>query len=117
MPPYIVFADSSLRLMAQIQPQTLAQFAKISGVGKRKLEQYGEQFTAEIRAYRAEQGLPVGEETNNAAPVAERGSTSKTLSNTQAMTLLYINRAESNADCRASPSQAQYHHHPSRRPD
>ena len=51
VPPYVIFADSSLRLMAQQHPQTLAQFAQISGVGARKLAQYGEMFTAEIRAF------------------------------------------------------------------
>ncbi|NCJ06759.1 DNA helicase RecQ [Synechococcales cyanobacterium C] len=51
LPPYIVFADSSLRQMAQQQPQTLADFAQISGVGRRKLEQYGDAFVAEICNY------------------------------------------------------------------
>ena len=47
--PYMVFPDSSLRLMAQQRPQTLEEFAQISGVGQRKLEAYGEQFTKVIR--------------------------------------------------------------------
>jgi ATP-dependent DNA helicase RecQ len=59
IPPYTIFADSSLRLMAQQQPQTLAEFAEISGVGSRKLTQYGDLFTAEIRMHRQEQGLPI----------------------------------------------------------
>ncbi len=49
--PYIVFADSSLKMMAQVQPQTLEEFSKISGVGSSKLAQYGEHFVAEISAY------------------------------------------------------------------
>jgi ATP-dependent DNA helicase RecQ len=56
--PYVVFADSSLRLMAQIQPKTLKEFANISGVGTHKLEQYGESFVSEIRAFCEEQKLP-----------------------------------------------------------
>jgi ATP-dependent DNA helicase RecQ len=59
--PYIVFADSSLRLMAQQQPQTLAEFAEISGVGSRKLTQYGERFVAEIRYFCHERGIPLRE--------------------------------------------------------
>jgi ATP-dependent DNA helicase RecQ len=58
VPPYVVFSNASLRQMAQQQPQTLRQFAQISGVGSRKLEQYGAVFTQEICAYRQEQGLP-----------------------------------------------------------
>jgi ATP-dependent DNA helicase RecQ len=57
--PYIVFADSSLKLMAQQRPQNLAEFAEISGVGSRKLAQYGEKFVGEIRAYCAEHGIPL----------------------------------------------------------
>jgi ATP-dependent DNA helicase RecQ len=57
--PYIVFADSSLKLMAQQRPQNLAAFAEISGVGSRKLAQYGEKFVGEIRAYCAEHGIPL----------------------------------------------------------
>jgi ATP-dependent DNA helicase RecQ len=44
--------------MAQVQPQTLSQFSKLSGVGSHKVSNYGEKFLAEIRAYRQEQGLP-----------------------------------------------------------
>ena len=59
VPPYVVFADSSLKLMAQLQPKSLIEFANISGVGSHKLEQYGEQFVSEIRAFIQEQELPV----------------------------------------------------------
>ncbi|NJP09154.1 MAG: DNA helicase RecQ [Leptolyngbyaceae cyanobacterium RU_5_1] len=59
VPPYVVFANASLRLMAQQQPLTRTQFAQISGVGSRKLSQYGDTFLAEIREFREEKGLPV----------------------------------------------------------
>jgi ATP-dependent DNA helicase RecQ len=59
VPPYVIFSDSSLKLMSQIQPKTLEDFANISGVGARKLESYGEQFLSEIRAFVQEQELPV----------------------------------------------------------
>ena len=57
--PYVIFADSSLKLMAQQQPQSLPEFAQISGVGAHKLEQYGDRFVSEIRAFCQEQQLPV----------------------------------------------------------
>lgn len=59
VPPYVIFADSSLRLMAQQQPQTLAEFGEISGVGTHKLERYGEPFVSAIRAFCQEQQPPV----------------------------------------------------------
>ena len=63
VPPYVVFADSTLKQMAQVQPQTLTEFAKLSGVGSHKLAQYGSLFVAEIQAYCQEQGLPVQKNT------------------------------------------------------
>jgi len=75
--PYMVFADSSLKLMAQVQPQTIADFARISGVGSHKLAQYGSRFVAEIQAYCQEQPKPPA--TSTPIPSA--------LSYTQALTL------------------------------
>ncbi len=51
VPPYIVFNDSSLRLMAQLKPQTLDAFRRLSGVTARKFEQYGETFVAAICSF------------------------------------------------------------------
>ena len=47
----VVFSDASLRQMAQREPITLSDFAAISGVGDRKLAQYGPAFTAAIRDF------------------------------------------------------------------
>lgn len=57
VPPYVVFGDASLREMATQQPCGADAFQAISGVGSRKLAQYGPAFTAAIRAFRAEQGM------------------------------------------------------------
>ena len=51
VPPYVVFTDASLRAMAKLRPLDLAQFADVPGVGRRKLEQYGQTFTAAIGAF------------------------------------------------------------------
>jgi ATP-dependent DNA helicase RecQ len=59
VPPYIIFANASLRAMVQHLPQTSAQFARISGVGSRKLAQYGETFIAEISAFCQEREIPL----------------------------------------------------------
>lgn len=54
--PYTIFADSTLQLMARQRPQTLEAFSKLSGVGKYKLEQYGDRFVNAIREYLRKQG-------------------------------------------------------------
>jgi ATP-dependent DNA helicase RecQ len=87
VPPYVIFADSSLRLMAQQQPQTLAQFAQISGVGARKLAQYGEMFTGEVRAFRAEAGLSVQTETDPTPPLPAPRARKSDVSHTHLETL------------------------------
>ena len=51
VPPYIVFSDRTLHEMAHYRPASAEQMREITGVGDRKLEQYGETFLAEIRAY------------------------------------------------------------------
>jgi ATP-dependent DNA helicase RecQ len=51
VPPYIVFGDASLRLMAQRYPTTEVEFLGISGVGEKKLRDYGEAFLKEVRTH------------------------------------------------------------------
>lgn len=57
VPPYVIFHDSTLKLMAQTQPRTLDEFAQLSGVGSHKLAQYGDRFLAEIQVYCQHQNL------------------------------------------------------------
>ncbi|MEC4849813.1 MAG: RecQ family ATP-dependent DNA helicase, partial [Jaaginema sp. PMC 1079.18] len=57
--PYVIFADSTLKVMAQNKPQTLADFQQISGVTEYKLQQYGERFVSEIRAFCWAQTTPI----------------------------------------------------------
>ncbi|MFJ3484236.1 DNA helicase RecQ [Pseudomonas sp. NPDC090202] len=44
VPPYVIFPDSTLLEMLRSQPGTMAEMARVSGVGARKLERYGEAF-------------------------------------------------------------------------
>lgn len=48
LPPYMIFHDSTLREMVEQKPSDLNSFAGISGVGKSKLERYGEIFLERI---------------------------------------------------------------------
>ncbi|MCP9295201.1 MAG: DNA helicase RecQ [Planktothrix agardhii LY1] len=58
IPPYMVFSDSTLKLMAQQRPQNLEELSQISGVGSYKLERYGKEFTEAIFTYCHGQNLP-----------------------------------------------------------
>ncbi|MDH0749242.1 DNA helicase RecQ [Pseudomonas sp. GD03842] len=44
VPPYVIFPDSTLLEMLRSQPATMADMARVSGVGARKLERYGAAF-------------------------------------------------------------------------
>ncbi len=41
VPAYVVFHDGTLRAIAQLRPQSLAELAQVSGIGTAKLERYG----------------------------------------------------------------------------
>jgi ATP-dependent DNA helicase RecQ len=58
VPPYVIFADSSLKLMAQVRPKNLTDFAKLSGINEHKTQQYGASFISTIRDFTAEHQLP-----------------------------------------------------------
>ncbi|MEM7066519.1 MAG: DNA helicase RecQ [Cyanobacteria bacterium P01_B01_bin.77] len=78
VPPYVVFADASLRQMAQQRPVTTAAFAAISGVGKRKLDQYGQIFTSTIQSFCQAHNLTpnaVASEVSTVAPSSELTAT------------------------------------------
>jgi ATP-dependent DNA helicase RecQ len=51
LPPYMVFSDRALGEMAAYLPRTPQEFIAINGVGRAKLETYGETFIAAITTY------------------------------------------------------------------
>ena len=51
VPPYIVFGDATLRDMAASKPRSDEAFLALTGVGPRKLADFGAAFLAEIRAH------------------------------------------------------------------
>ncbi len=51
LPPYIVFNDKTLKEMSSLKPDDEAAMLRVSGVGSRKMEQYGFLFLKEIRIF------------------------------------------------------------------
>lgn len=49
LPPYVIFSDKTLTELAEKQPQTSLEFIQIKGVGKSKLDNYGDQFLALLK--------------------------------------------------------------------
>ena len=52
VPAYVVFADSTLLEMTAAKPADAHEMAEVSGVGRAKLERYGEEFLGVIREHR-----------------------------------------------------------------
>jgi ATP-dependent DNA helicase RecQ len=50
VPPYVIFHDSTLLQMLTEKPETPEQMLEISGVGQKKVEQYGAQFLERLQA-------------------------------------------------------------------
>lgn len=59
VPAYIVFGDASLRDMARRRPSSMENFLKVHGVGKKKCDDYGEQFLGQIAAFCTEMEITV----------------------------------------------------------
>ena len=57
IPPYLVFADASLKEMTEYMPITKEDFLNIKGVGQSKYNKYGEVFIEEIKKYIKENNI------------------------------------------------------------
>ncbi len=61
VPPYVIFHDATLMEFTERRPLDEEQMSRISGVGERKLAQYGEAFLAVIRQFETEGGGASGD--------------------------------------------------------
>ena len=74
VPPYIVFSDVALRQMARFYPQNDDEFSRISGVGDKKLVEFGAAFLAAIAAHLRANARQIFAEESFAAPVIPQRS-------------------------------------------
>jgi ATP-dependent DNA helicase RecQ len=54
LPPYQIFSDATLTEMAEKRPSLASDLLMVSGVGEKKLQQYGDAFIDEIRRFMLE---------------------------------------------------------------
>jgi ATP-dependent DNA helicase RecQ len=52
VPAYVIFHDSTLREIAAARPASLAELARVNGVGRTKLERYGDAMLAAVASAR-----------------------------------------------------------------
>ncbi len=70
IPAYMIFSDVSLRQTARNYPLNEREFSRISGVGQKKLEEFGQAFLAEIAAYLQENPRQIFVQDAVPAPVS-----------------------------------------------
>lgn len=70
VPAYIIFSDVALRQMARNYPANEREFARISGVGEKKLREFGGVFLGEIAAYLQTNARQVFADDSFTAPAA-----------------------------------------------
>ncbi len=56
VPSYVIFTDATLADMCRIMPVTDDEFLTVNGVGRNKLEKYGQEFMRVIMDYKEKQG-------------------------------------------------------------
>jgi ATP-dependent DNA helicase RecQ len=49
VPAYVIFHDATLREIARVRPASLDMLRRISGIGARKLEAYGDEIVGLLR--------------------------------------------------------------------
>ncbi|NLA27522.1 MAG: DNA helicase RecQ, partial [Firmicutes bacterium] len=62
VPPYIVFADSTLRDMSRQLPSDRESMLKVRGVGQYKMEKYGDEFLRLINGHPARKSPDIGQD-------------------------------------------------------
>ncbi|MHA3773397.1 DNA helicase RecQ [Verrucomicrobiota bacterium sgz303538] len=81
VPAYVIFSDVALRLMARQYPQSHREFSQISGVGDKKLAEFGSMFMNEVSAYLSEyprqEFSPITTPSSPAPPRAVAGSSAR----------------------------------------
>jgi ATP-dependent DNA helicase RecQ len=70
VPAYIIFSDVALRQMARNYPESERDFARISGVGEKKLREFGDIFLGEIAAHLQTNARQIFADDSFTAPAA-----------------------------------------------
>ncbi|GLC30432.1 DNA helicase RecQ [Clostridium omnivorum] len=71
VPPYIIFADSTLKELSQYMPSSLEDMLNIKGIGEAKLAKYGEVFLEAVNKYKERKSIVIDTESEQKSKVAK----------------------------------------------
>jgi ATP-dependent DNA helicase RecQ len=97
VPPYIVFSDVALRQMARHYPANEKEFSRISGVGEKKLREFGATFLGEVSDFLKSNPRQIFADDSFAAPPAPMPRRSR-LTDTVRETLHFFRQGKSVAE-------------------
>jgi ATP-dependent DNA helicase RecQ len=97
VPSYIIFSDVALRQMARFYPASDQDFARISGVGDKKLREFGADFLGEIATHLQTNARQIFADDSFTAPAAAPPRRAK-LTDTVRETLHFFRQGKSVAD-------------------
>jgi ATP-dependent DNA helicase RecQ len=97
VPPYIVFSDVALRQMARHYPASEKEFSRISGVGEKKLREFGATFLGEVSDFLKNHPRQIFADDSFAAPAAPLPRRSR-LTDTVRETLHFFRQGKSVAE-------------------
>lgn len=98
VPSYIIFSDVSLRQMARIYPTSDKDFSRISGVGEKKLHEFGAVFMAEVAAHLQTNARQIFADDSFSAPAAPVAPQRSKLTDTVRETLHFFQQGKSVTD-------------------
>ncbi len=98
VPSYIIFSDVSLRQMARLYPTSDRDFSRISGVGEKKLREFGAAFMAEIAAHLQTNARQIFADDSFSVPAAPVAPQHSKLTDTVRETLHFFRQGKSVAD-------------------
>lgn len=67
VPPFVVFADTTLEELCRVRPGALESLATVKGIGRKKLEQFGARFLGHVADWCRDHGMKL-----DAAPGSRR---------------------------------------------
>jgi ATP-dependent DNA helicase RecQ len=105
VPPYLIFGDVTLEEMSRVRPSSLELFAHIRGVGRAKLEEFGERFVRNIAAYCREHKMRLDAATGS-RPRRRLAESASSSADTKRASFAMFERGMSVADVAAKTGRA-----------
>jgi ATP-dependent DNA helicase RecQ len=87
VPAYVIFHDATLMEMVTYRPETREQMGRLSGIGERKLDAYGDEFLGVIREHLADENAPITDTAEETLQLFRVGMDAEQIANQRELTV------------------------------